>query len=158
MSNYRAELYTKGVEIYNNTINEALFEILESVFDGYVDFTDFEFIQVIYSELSDEVDDEEYYDLGLDEDNHDIVNYILDYCYKYQIDKSLFAVAIGKYILLKDERHFNSYEDFHKAIGEALKASTTNDLNNDYVFLVMQLNEIVSDELNNKYPAEDIDY
>lgn len=159
MSVYRSELATNGVAIYTEEYNEDLFNVLESMYDGYEDLTDFEYLKVIYSELSDEVDDEDYYDLGVDEDNHDLINLILDYCLKYEVNKTLFALNIGKYLIQKEDRQFKSYEDFHQAIAQSLKDSTELDHNNQYIFLAMHLNDIIAEELNNALPEDgDDDY
>lgn len=158
MSKYRAQLATNGVAVYTNPYNENLFNVLESMHDGFEDFTDFEYLQIIYSELSDEVDDEQFYDLGYHDDCNDLVNHIMDYCLKFQVNKTLLAINIGKYILVNDERQFNTYEDFHTAITNALKDSTDQDINNEYMYLTMALNEVIEEDLRIKYPEVNDDY
>lgn len=155
MSIYKAELALSGVRIYTNDYNEDLFNVLESMYCGIDNITDFEYLKIIYSQLSDEVDDEDYYDLGYNEDNNDLVNLLYDYCLKYEVNKTLFAINIGKYMLINIDRQFKSYEDYHQAFAQALKDSTELDYNNEYIFLSMTLNNIVENDLNSLSPTED---
>ena len=69
MSLYRATLAENGLHtIYTLPTNQELFDLLEAVFNEECILDDYSLLKQIYVLLSDEVDDEEYYDLGIDED------------------------------------------------------------------------------------------
>lgn len=66
MSLYRAtiaELFNH--QVYQQPINEDLYNLLESLYNEECELDDYNLLKQIYILLSDEVDDEEYYDFGL---------------------------------------------------------------------------------------------
>ncbi|MEJ5092913.1 hypothetical protein GEO21_22940, partial [Sphingobacterium faecium] len=131
MSKYRSELHNNGVAIYTEEINKELFDTLEDMYDGENELNDFEYLKVIYSQLSDEVDDPDFYDMGYNEDNDDLVNILFDYAVEYNCDKSKLAIELGKYLIINEYRRFKSYNDFHKALTDALHISTNIDDEDD---------------------------
>jgi len=110
MSLYRATIAENGnYIIYTDTINQELFDLLESVFNEECELDDYTLLKQIYVLLSDEVDDEDYYDLGVNEDNDDLIEILFEYCTTFIVDKSKLAVALGKYTTQPEVRHFESF-------------------------------------------------
>ncbi|WP_166334657.1 hypothetical protein [Sphingobacterium chungjuense] len=146
MSYYRSELYNLGVIIYDQEINPELFELLESLYGEEVT-DDYFILKSIYSLLSDEVDDTDFYDLGYHEDNDDLVGILYQYCLDYEVDKSLLSLALGAYCIQPDQRHFNSHEAFHQALITALHTSAMIPDDGQHLFTLLRLNEVVDSDL-----------
>lgn len=152
MSKYRSELHNAGVAIYTSNINTELFDLLNDMYDGENELNDFEYLKVIYSQLSDEVDDIDYYDLGYNEDNDDLINILFAYAVEFNCDKSRLAIELGKYLIINEDRHFKSYNEYHQALTVALHLSTNiDDEDDEYIFLNLQLNDIVTKEIMQEY-------
>lgn len=151
MSKYRAtiaELYQFSV--YTDNLNQELFDLLESVYNDESELEDYELLKQIYILLSDEVDDEEYYDLGVDEDCDDLIDILHQYCSTFQVDKTKLSIQLGKYVTTPTERHFETYDDFHQALADALKQSVTIDENDNSSFLAWLLNDVIENDINLK--------
>lgn len=155
MGIYKQELNKLGIRIYTKEHNEQLLAIMELMYEGGSDITDEEFIKVIYSELADEVDDEDYYDLDY-QDNCDLqTDLIVKYCIRFKVNKTLLATEIGKYIVQDAYRQFDNYEQYHTALCRALKDSNSLDIKNEFIFLSLALNEIVANDLEEVIEEED---
>lgn len=151
MSKYRAtiaELYNFAV--YNQPINQELFDLLESLYKEQSELDDYDLLKQIYILLSDEVDDPEYYDLGLDEDNDDLIDILHQYCSTFLVDKTKLSIELGRYVTQPEERHFESYDDFHHALANALKLSVTIEENDNASFLAWLLNDIIESDIKLK--------
>lgn len=151
MSLYRAtiaELFNH--QVYQQPINEDLYNILESIYNEECELDDYNLLKQIYILLSDEVDDEEYYDLGVDEDNDDIIDILHQYCSTFLVDKTKLSIQLGKYVTTPSDRHFETYDDLHTALANALKESVTIPENDNASFLAWLLNDIIENDINLK--------
>lgn len=153
--NYKLRLYQNGItNIFTKSINEDLFTILEHLY--YKDYpNDLEAIKIIYSILSDEVDDEDYFDMGYDNDNDDLVDVLFTFCIKNCVGKTELALQLGKFLIETPQRLFLTYEDFHYQLAECFFSSAL--LPNGYdseLSLSMELNEIVNNDLLVVYSDE----
>lgn len=150
MSQYRAELYNAGIPVYTQALNEELYTLLESIYmDEYPN--DYTALKQIYSLLSDEVDDADYYDQGYDEDNDDLVDILFNYSIQYLVDKSLLAIQLGKYVTISEQRQFKTYEDYHQTLVSALHKSALSDDDGEHINVLLSLNEIVTADIMTKY-------
>lgn len=151
MSKYRAEIAELyNFSVYNQPLNQELFDLLESIYNEESELEDYELLKQIYILLSDEVDDEEYYDLGVDEDNDDLIDILYQYCSTFLVDKTKLSIALGKYVTQPTDRHFESYDDFHQALANALKQSVTLPENDTASFLAWLLNDIIENDIKLK--------
>lgn len=141
---YTIQLLKAGIDL-DQDINIELLNALESFYKCDDPFVH---IQEIYSILSLEVDDCDYYDLGYDEDNYDLVQLLNDYCLRYDIDYSSLAVYLGRLIPYKEERAFSSYEQLHLELVNVLKLSARINDEGNHIFLNLALNDIVLKDLN----------
>lgn len=156
MSFYRSQLYQEDINrnIYTSETNQALFDLLENIYNNNEETNnnDYQLLKDIYSILSDEVDDEDYYDMGYDEDNDDLIEILYNYCNDFLVDKTRLALALGRYVTIEHKRHFDSYEAYHQAIANALQLSTTTeDTEEEYTNVLLSLNEIVTNDIMTKY-------
>ncbi|WP_099369875.1 hypothetical protein [Sphingobacterium sp. 1.A.5] len=151
MSQYRAELAELyEFAVYNQPINQELFDLLESLYNEQSELDDYSLLKQIYILLSDEVDDPEYYDLGLDEDNDDLIEILHQYCSTFLVDKTKLSIELGRYVTQPEERHFESYDDFHQALANALKLSVIIEENDNASFLAWLLNDIIESDIKLK--------
>ena len=151
MSQYRAEIAELyNFAVYTDTINEELYNLLESIYNEECELEDYDLLKQIYILLSDEVDDEEFYDLGVDEDNDDLIEILYQYCSTFLVDKIKLSIELGKYVTQPEERHFETYDDFHHALAEALKQSVTLPENDNASFLTFLLNDIIENDIKLK--------
>lgn len=151
MSLYRAiiaELFNH--QVYQEPINEDLYNLLESIYNEECKLDDYTLLKQIYILLSDEVDDEEYYDLAVDEDCDDLIDILHQYCSTFQVDKTKLSIQLGQYVTTPTTRHFETYDDLHTALAEALKQSVTIPENDNASFLAWLLNDIIENDINLK--------
>jgi len=148
MSKYRAEIATLfNHQVYQEPINEDLYNLLESLYNEENEEDDYNLLKQIYILLSDEVDDEEFYDLGLDEDCDDLVDILHQYCSTFLVDKTKLSIQLGKYVTTPSDRHFETYDDFHQALANALKESVTIPENDNSSFLAWLLNDVIENDI-----------
>ncbi|OYD44887.1 hypothetical protein CHU00_14835 [Sphingobacterium cellulitidis] len=154
LKDFQLHLLDLGISTFNKNINMELFKILESVY--YRDNEDdYQSIKEIYSILSDEVDDDEFYDMDYDIDNDDLASVLYNFCVANGIGKSQLALGLGKFLIQTPQRLFKSYEDFHYQIAECF--NNASQIPNGYdnaLFLSMSLNEIVDADMMVKYADE----
>ncbi|WP_185216285.1 hypothetical protein [Sphingobacterium mizutaii] len=151
MSKYRAEIAELyNFAVYNQPINEELYNLLESIYNEECELEDYELLKQIYILLSDEVDDEEFYDLGVDDDNDDLIEILHQYCSTFLVDKTKLSIELGRYVTQPEERHFETYDDFHQALANALKQSVTLPENDNSSFLAWLLNDIIENDIKLK--------
>ena len=136
MSEFKLALHNAGIGIYQNNIeiNEKLYNTLEKLYNSDTSIDGKEYLRIIYSELCEEVDDEDFYDLDYYNDCEDITNVLLTYCNRFKMDNQVLAVNFGEHVIMNSNRYFNSYEELHQAITTILHQSATNDKQNSYVF------------------------
>jgi|SRR5690606_23550946 len=151
MLRYKESLVRKGITIETGNHNIDLFNVLESLYDGLDDIDLFDYLRVIYSELSDEVDDEDYYDMGYDKDCDDLADVLHDYCLKYEVDRKLLAVNVGRYLIQLDDRQFRTFEYYHQVLAKCLYKSTDKGTVDSHILLSIRLNAIVNEDIENKY-------
>ncbi len=98
--------------------------------------------------MCDEVNDEEFYDLGLDQDCDDIILMLHDYAFKYEVDEQRLAILCGKFLSLNEDRLYDSHDDMiSEFVDLIVSCITIPDLDHDHVWLKLGIINLISDEI-----------